>query len=143
MLPPLIDPMPPLCHPKKKILALPLSEVVVYFSQCITLFLNNTPPDFKPLDGPSVQPVCQCLWDDKGQQIYLYATLYNMTWKIPIYSAYVYNCSKSIGICDVWYIEPQVNIVHIHIMRVRLKMKCVILKYYNWCILVFNVLKSV
>uniref|UniRef100_A0A9J8AU47 Calsequestrin 1b n=2 Tax=Cyprinus carpio TaxID=7962 RepID=A0A9J8AU47_CYPCA len=86
------------------------SEVVDNFSKCKEFFLNNAPPVFKPPAGVSVVPICQCLWDDKGQPIYLYATLYSTTWKIPVYSAYVYNRSKSIGRCDAWYIEPQLDV---------------------------------
>ncbi|KTF79719.1 hypothetical protein cypCar_00045934, partial [Cyprinus carpio] len=33
----------------------------------------------------------------------------NTTWKIPVYSAYVFRKSKSIGRCDTWYIEPQLE----------------------------------
>ncbi|KAK2914418.1 hypothetical protein Q8A67_002817 [Cirrhinus molitorella] len=31
------------------------------------------------------------------------------TWKIPVYSAYVYRGNQSIGRCDAWYIEPQLD----------------------------------
>uniref|UniRef100_A0A8C1Z422 Endonuclease domain-containing 1 protein-like n=1 Tax=Cyprinus carpio TaxID=7962 RepID=A0A8C1Z422_CYPCA len=88
-----------------------MSEVVDNnFSKCKEFFLNNAPPDFTAPAGVSVVPICQCLWDDKGQPIYLYATLYSTTWKIPVYSAYVYKPSKSIGRCDTWYIEPQLDV---------------------------------
>ncbi|XP_073693744.1 endonuclease domain-containing 1 protein-like [Garra rufa] len=79
------------------------------FSKCKEFFLNNAPPDFTPPKDVLVQPICQCLQDHKSQNIYLYATLYSTTWKIPIYSAYVFRKSKSIGRCDSWYIEPQLD----------------------------------
>ncbi|KAI2643043.1 Endonuclease domain-containing 1 protein [Labeo rohita] len=76
------------------------------FSKCKMFFLNNAPPDFTPPAGVSVKPICQCLWDDNDQQLYLFATLYSTTWKIPVYSAYLFG-SPNIGRCDAWYIEPQ------------------------------------
>ncbi|KAL1270480.1 hypothetical protein QQF64_029496 [Cirrhinus molitorella] len=86
-----------------------LSEVVDNnFSKCKEFFLNNAPPDLT-LPGVSVKPICQCVRGDKRQQIYLYATLYSTTWKIPVYSAYVYRGNQSIGRCDAWYIEPQLD----------------------------------
>ncbi|XP_067250196.1 endonuclease domain-containing 1 protein-like [Chanodichthys erythropterus] len=88
-----------------------LSEVVDNnFSKCKKFFLNNAPPDFTPALGVSVglTPICQCLWNDNDEQVYLYATLYSTTWKIPVYSAYKFG-SPNIGRCDVWYIEPQLD----------------------------------
>lgn len=70
--------------------------------------MNNAPPVFTPPVGVSVQPICQCLWDEKDQKHYLYATLYSMTWRIPVYSAYVFR-NPNIGRCDAWYIEPQLD----------------------------------
>ncbi|XP_067293063.1 endonuclease domain-containing 1 protein-like [Pseudorasbora parva] len=86
---------------------LALSEVGKDFSECSQLgfFLNKEPPRFTP-SLSSTKHICQCLWDDYGQQMYLYATLYNTDWKIPVYSAYVFG-SASTGRCDPWYIEPQ------------------------------------
>ncbi|XP_057214484.1 endonuclease domain-containing 1 protein-like, partial [Triplophysa rosa] len=78
------------------------------FSKCTKFFLDDTPPDFTPPTGVSVKPICQCLWDDHDEQIYLYATLYSTSWKIPIFSAYVFQ-SPNIGRCDAWYIEPQLD----------------------------------
>ncbi|XP_059375186.1 endonuclease domain-containing 1 protein-like [Carassius carassius] len=87
-----------------------LSEVVDNnFSKCKEFFLNNAPPVFTPPVGGSVKSICQCLWDDNDEQIYLYATLYSTTWKIPVYSAYVFRESKNIGRCDPWYTEPQLD----------------------------------
>ncbi|XP_016117507.1 endonuclease domain-containing 1 protein-like [Sinocyclocheilus grahami] len=87
-----------------------LSEVVDNnFSKCKEFFLDTAPPDFTPPVGVSVKPICQCIWDNNDKQIFIYATLYSTTWKIPVYSAYVFRESKSIGRCDVWYIEPQLD----------------------------------
>ncbi|XP_059361658.1 endonuclease domain-containing 1 protein-like [Carassius carassius] len=86
-----------------------LGEVVDNnFSKCKKFFLNKAPPDFTPPVGVSVKPICQCLWDDNDEQIYLYATLYSTTWKIPVYSAYVFG-SANVGRCDPWYTEPQLD----------------------------------
>ncbi|XP_067303621.1 endonuclease domain-containing 1 protein-like [Pseudorasbora parva] len=88
---------------------LALSEVGDDFSECSQLgfFLNKDPPRFTP-SLSSTKHICQCLWDDDGQQMYLYATLYNTDWKIPVYSAYVFG-SANTGRCDPWYIEPQLD----------------------------------
>uniref|UniRef100_A0A8C1S2T4 Uncharacterized protein n=1 Tax=Cyprinus carpio TaxID=7962 RepID=A0A8C1S2T4_CYPCA len=77
------------------------------FSEC-KKFLNNVPPDFTAPAGVSVVPICQCVWDDNDEQIYLYASLYSTTWKIPVYSVYVFG-SPNIRRCDTWYIEPQLD----------------------------------
>lgn len=97
---------------------LSLSEVFQDFNQCSQFFLSNDPPQFTPPAGVSVKHICQCLWDDSDQKIYLYATLYSTTWRIPIYSAYVFG-SQNVGRCDLWYIEPQV-IVQLYIIIVYL-----------------------
>ncbi|XP_058636743.1 endonuclease domain-containing 1 protein [Onychostoma macrolepis] len=83
-----------------------LSEVVKNFDNCKNFFLNDKPPKGFP---NSFEHICQCLWDENDQKIYVYATLYSTTWKIPVYSAYVFRQSKSIGRCDAWYIEPQLD----------------------------------
>ncbi|XP_056318973.1 endonuclease domain-containing 1 protein [Danio aesculapii] len=85
-----------------------LSEVLNDFTKCDQYFLDNTPPAFKAPTGVSVQHICQCLWDEDDVQKFLYATLYSTTWKIPIYSAYVFG-KESTGRCDVWYVEPQLD----------------------------------
>uniref|UniRef100_A0A8C0Y6F9 Uncharacterized protein n=1 Tax=Cyprinus carpio carpio TaxID=630221 RepID=A0A8C0Y6F9_CYPCA len=59
------------------------------FSEC-KKFLNNAPPDFTAPAGISVVPIC------------------HTTWKIPVYSAYVFD-SPNIRRCDTWYIEPQLD----------------------------------
>ncbi|XP_059377038.1 endonuclease domain-containing 1 protein-like [Carassius carassius] len=86
-----------------------MSEVVDTFDKCKQFFLNNKAPVFTPEDV-SLKYICQCLWDNKGQPIYLYATLYSTSLKIPVFSAYVYNRNKTIGRCDAWYIEPQLDV---------------------------------
>ncbi|XP_051739750.1 endonuclease domain-containing 1 protein-like [Ctenopharyngodon idella] len=88
---------------------LSLSEVGQNFNQCSRFFLKDVPPQFTPPAGVSVQHICQCVWDDSDQKMYLYATLYSITWRIPIYSAYEFESHRSIGRCDVWYIEPQLD----------------------------------
>ncbi|KAK9977023.1 hypothetical protein ABG768_018844 [Culter alburnus] len=88
---------------------LSLSEVGQNFNQCSQFFLNNVPPQFPPPAGVSVQHICQCLQDNNNQKIYLYATLHSTTWRIPIYSAYVFG-NQNVGRCDAWYIEPQLDL---------------------------------
>lgn len=89
-----------------------LSEVVDNnFSKCNEFFLNNAPPDFTPPASVSVKPICQCVWveeNKKPQKKYMYATLYSTTWKIPVYSAYVF-ASPNVMRQDLWYIEPQLD----------------------------------
>ncbi|XP_026122163.1 endonuclease domain-containing 1 protein-like [Carassius auratus] len=90
-----------------------MSEVVDKFDKCKQFFLDNTAPVFTPEDV-SLKPICQCLLDDKSQPIYLYATLYSTSLKIPVFSANVYNRSRTIGRCDAWYIEPQLDVPSIN-----------------------------
>ncbi|XP_068078594.2 endonuclease domain-containing 1 protein [Danio rerio] len=85
------------------------SEVLNDFTQCSQYFLDNTAPKFTAPKGVSVKPICQCLWDEDDQQRFLFATLYSTTWKIPIYSAYVFDGRETTGRCDAWYIEPQLD----------------------------------
>ncbi|KAK7122142.1 hypothetical protein R3I93_023075 [Phoxinus phoxinus] len=91
---------------------LSLSEVVpedvTGFGECDQFFLNNDPPRFTP-ELPNTQKICQCVWDENDEQKYLYATLYNTDWRIPVYSAYVFYRSISVGRCNPWYIEPQLD----------------------------------
>ncbi|XP_077103284.1 endonuclease domain-containing 1 protein-like [Siphateles boraxobius] len=92
---------------------LSLSDVSQGFAKCSRFFLNNDPPQFTPEWGNTVQEICQCVWyndnNNNKQIMYLYATLYNTDWRIPIYSAYMFNGRKSVGRCNPWYIEPQLD----------------------------------
>ncbi|XP_048053020.1 endonuclease domain-containing 1 protein-like [Megalobrama amblycephala] len=87
---------------------LSLSEVGKDFNQCRRFFLNNVPPRFIP-SLSSTAHICQCVWNESKQKMYVYATLYSTAWRIPIYSAYVFG-SPNIGRCDAWYIEPQLDL---------------------------------
>ncbi|XP_048015459.1 endonuclease domain-containing 1 protein-like [Megalobrama amblycephala] len=90
---------------------LSLSEVGKDFSKCRQFFLNNDPPQITlPADVSvkQVKHICQCL-KDKNKIKYLYATLYNTAWRIPIYSAYVFG-SPNVERVDRWYIEPQLDL---------------------------------
>ncbi|XP_067235449.1 endonuclease domain-containing 1 protein [Chanodichthys erythropterus] len=92
---------------------LSLSEVFQDFNQCSQFFLNNVPPQFTPPVGVSVQHICQCLQDNNNQKTYFYATLYSTTWRIPIYSAYVFEGHQKVERVDRWYIEPQLDLGNI------------------------------
>ncbi|XP_067235450.1 endonuclease domain-containing 1 protein-like [Chanodichthys erythropterus] len=87
---------------------LSLSEVFQDFNQCSQFFLKNVPPRFIP-PLSSTAHICQCVWNESDVKTYVYATLYNTAWRIPIYSAYVFEKPRSIGRCDLWYIEPQLD----------------------------------
>ncbi|KAI2645547.1 Endonuclease domain-containing 1 protein [Labeo rohita] len=94
---------------------LSLSEVGQNFNKCKQFFLSNSPPQFTPALSSSAH-ICQCLWDNNDKPIYLYATLYNTAWRIPIYSAYVLK-SPHMGRCDAWFIEPQLDSINEPCMR--------------------------
>uniref|UniRef100_A0A4W5KZX2 Uncharacterized protein n=1 Tax=Hucho hucho TaxID=62062 RepID=A0A4W5KZX2_9TELE len=88
-----------------------LSEVVVEFSpKCKGFFLDETTPNIPGilLDGTAqkhYKPICQLF-----NNVYRYATLYDTTNRIPVFSAYTF-----IGTGDdsikrpAWKIEPQLD----------------------------------
>ncbi|XP_064882072.1 uncharacterized protein LOC135574410 [Oncorhynchus nerka] len=96
-----------------------LSHVVVKFSdvpQCKTFFLEGTTPNLTGiLVGGTVQnqnrykPICQLY-----KNISRFATLYDTTNKIPVFSAYTFT-GKVVGRpSQSWMIEPQVVLISIH-----------------------------
>ncbi|NWW59745.1 ENDD1 protein, partial [Ifrita kowaldi] len=79
------------------------SEVVKSSASCPKFFYRNTAPD-NALEPANPVWICQGY-----NNSYHFATLYNRTLRIPVYSAYIYqpgpgNRSKS------WFIEPQVSV---------------------------------
>ncbi|KAM6385138.1 endonuclease domain-containing 1 protein-like isoform 1-T2 [Alca torda] len=77
------------------------SEVVTSFeSSCPQFFFRQTPPN-QALEPQNPAWICQCY---KNQ--YYFATLYDRTRRIPVYSAYLYQprtCKRT----NTWLIEPQ------------------------------------
>uniref|UniRef100_A0A8C7DWW4 Uncharacterized protein n=1 Tax=Naja naja TaxID=35670 RepID=A0A8C7DWW4_NAJNA len=99
-------------------------EVVQSFSQCHQFFLNGTPPNVVP-EKPA--RICQ-----KYNNKYHFATMYDKSRRIPIFSAYKYE-SGSGRRPTVWMIEPQVRGVpilklNIHQMEATLKEQSVVKK---------------
>ncbi|XP_056585768.1 endonuclease domain-containing 1 protein-like isoform X2 [Triplophysa dalaica] len=74
--------------------------VSAFENQCDGFFADKQPPIITPT--PAFQNICQTLND-----VVYYATLYDTSNKIPVYSAYKFEelrqCKRSSG----WYIEPQ------------------------------------
>nr|XP_055062674.1 endonuclease domain-containing 1 protein-like [Misgurnus anguillicaudatus] len=71
-------------------------------TECGNFFINRVTPTV--LNGPQYKQICQTL---KNKQYF--ATLYDTTNKIPVYSAYVFegliDCKRQ----NNWYIEPQLE----------------------------------
>ncbi|KAA0713586.1 hypothetical protein E1301_Tti019623 [Triplophysa tibetana] len=79
------------------------AEVVQTFgNQCDDFFAVKQPPIIIPT--PAFKKICQRL-----KNVVYYATLYDTSNKIPVYSAYKFeglmNCKRS----STWYIEPQLD----------------------------------
>ncbi|XP_036413170.1 endonuclease domain-containing 1 protein-like [Colossoma macropomum] len=85
------------------------SEVVPDFTQtCPDFFANpggtRSPPTV--FTGNNYKQICQ-----KREITYEYATLYDTTNRIPVYSAYKFEGLKSCIRIDNWYIEPQLEVL--------------------------------
>ncbi|KAI2653106.1 Endonuclease domain-containing 1 protein [Labeo rohita] len=87
-----------------------MTEVVESFNTCSDFFLNGQPPVIPGILGNSVSQdnnryklICQ-----KYKGAYRFATVYDTTSKIPVFSAYKYTGKKSFKRPDVnWMIEPE------------------------------------
>ncbi|NXF13141.1 ENDD1 protein, partial [Smithornis capensis] len=76
------------------------SEVVTSFASCPQFFYQNTPPNNTLLPQ---SPAWICQYYNKS---YYYATLYNITGRIPVYSAYIYQPGTG-NRSQTWMVEPQ------------------------------------
>uniref|UniRef100_A0ACB8FMQ4 Uncharacterized protein n=1 Tax=Sphaerodactylus townsendi TaxID=933632 RepID=A0ACB8FMQ4_9SAUR len=76
------------------------SEVMSTFSECRQFFFKEKFPNdaLKPLNPARI---CQ-----KYKNKYFFATMYDKTKRIPIYSAYVYD-PQPVQSSEEWMIEPQ------------------------------------
>lgn len=79
------------------------AEVVQSFGTCSNFFFMHTPPTGP--SGSDYRRICQKRTYTDG---YEFATLYDTSRKIPVYSAYKF---QKHGSCksNAWYIEPQVS----------------------------------
>ena len=98
-----------------------LSHVVDKFSdvpQCQKFFLDGSTPNLPGIlvygtvkDQNRYKPICQFY-----QDTYRFATLYDTTNKIPVFSAYTFTGPPTDPRPkDPWMIEPQVGLMFIHI----------------------------
>uniref|UniRef100_A0A3P8XVY3 Uncharacterized protein n=1 Tax=Esox lucius TaxID=8010 RepID=A0A3P8XVY3_ESOLU len=90
-------------------LSLRFSHVVSNFSQCEEFFLNKKTPniptilkDGKVQNQTRYKPICQ-----KYQNTYRFATLYDTTNRIPVFSAYKFTGAVKGRPSQAWMIEPQ------------------------------------
>uniref|UniRef100_A0A667Z5P0 Uncharacterized protein n=1 Tax=Myripristis murdjan TaxID=586833 RepID=A0A667Z5P0_9TELE len=77
------------------------------FSRCAIFFFNGNPPTIFRNNNRYKQ-ICQCLQSQPG---FYYATFYDTTNRIPVYSAYLFdhgNTNRS----QSWKIEPEYNYYH-------------------------------
>uniref|UniRef100_A0A667ZM48 Uncharacterized protein n=1 Tax=Myripristis murdjan TaxID=586833 RepID=A0A667ZM48_9TELE len=79
------------------------------FANCPTFFFSGNPPTIFPNNNRYKQ-ICQCLPNQPG---FYYATLYDTTNRIPVYSAYLFRHGNT-DRQTTWYIEPQVLILKPH-----------------------------
>ncbi|XP_062849654.1 endonuclease domain-containing 1 protein [Trichomycterus rosablanca] len=71
------------------------------FNECIQFFYMNTPPN--GIRGDNLKKICQC-YADKPR----YATLYNSSQRLALYSAYTFKKSDGQRRADTpWMYEPQ------------------------------------
>uniref|UniRef100_A0A4W5M7B8 Uncharacterized protein n=1 Tax=Hucho hucho TaxID=62062 RepID=A0A4W5M7B8_9TELE len=97
-----------------------LSRVVEKFSdvsQCKNFFMQGTTPNLPGIlyDGivkneGRYKPICQLF-----KNIYRFATLYDTTNRIPVFSAYTFTGNISGRPDKCWMIEPQVGLMLCHI----------------------------
>ncbi|XP_048014853.1 endonuclease domain-containing 1 protein-like [Megalobrama amblycephala] len=88
-----------------------MTEVVESFSTCSNFFFEDQPPDIKDVlkdstsqDNNHYKLICQ-KYDNK----YRFATLYDTTKKIPIFSAYKYTGHYNKTAHIPWMMEPQLE----------------------------------
>ena len=90
------------------LIPLPSQGHVTPFSTCLRFFVNGAPPTILP-DQNRYKQICQCLQDQNKKLNYFYATLYDTTNKIPVYSAYVLGDGQGAKHReDKWFSEPEV-----------------------------------
>lgn len=79
------------------------AKVVKDFNECRKFFYNGKEP--VGMDQ-NAKKICQKMQNMPFQ----YATLYSVSHRIPLYSAYKLDpgCSDTTGRKDIWHIEPQV-----------------------------------
>ncbi|NXB19821.1 ENDD1 protein, partial [Rhagologus leucostigma] len=76
------------------------SEVVKDFAKCPKFFYEEIPPD-NALEPANPAWICQ-----RYNNQYHFATLYDKTLRIPVYSAYIYQPGSSTK-RQSWFVEPQ------------------------------------
>ncbi|XP_056614692.1 uncharacterized protein si:ch211-165i18.2 [Triplophysa dalaica] len=78
------------------------AKVVTSFSECSTFFYKGKAPEGM---DQNAKKICQ-----KLQNKFYYATLYSVSHRIPLYSAYKLDstCSDT-GRKDIWHVEPQIS----------------------------------
>ncbi|XP_026577754.1 endonuclease domain-containing 1 protein-like isoform X1 [Pseudonaja textilis] len=80
-------------------------EVVQSFRPCNQFFLGGKPPNLSPINPARI---CQ-----RYRNQYRFATMYDKTRRIPMYSAYKYNRGAGERL-DEWMIEPQLALPQDH-----------------------------
>ncbi|XP_043074158.1 endonuclease domain-containing 1 protein-like [Puntigrus tetrazona] len=88
-----------------------MTEIVDSFSTCSSFFLNGQPPVIPGIlnnlvsqDSNRYKLICQ-----KYQNVYRFATVYDTTNKIPVFSAYRYTGSYTGRPHIPWMIEPELE----------------------------------
>lgn len=93
-----------------------MSEVLETFDKCSEFFLRGQPPVIPGIlipksDHARYKKICQKYNSQDNNQRYMFATLYDTSSRIPVFSAYKYTGRGNFDRPgDLWKIEPQVMI---------------------------------
>ncbi|CDR18022.1 unnamed protein product [Oncorhynchus mykiss] len=92
-----------------------LSRVVNRFDpECKEFFLEGTTPNLPVQNQNRYKPICQ-----KYKNIYRFATLYDTTNKIPVFSAYTFSAPGGKRQSWSWMIEPQLEGIDVEEMKTQ------------------------
>ncbi|CAM4574612.1 unnamed protein product [Leuciscus chuanchicus] len=78
------------------------AKVVDSFNECKEFFYKDTEPGGM---DQNAKKICQ-KYEQGGSY---YATLYSVPHRIPLYSAYTFECSSDSGSSNTWHVEPQIS----------------------------------
>uniref|UniRef100_A0A8C2IKM8 Endonuclease domain-containing 1 protein-like n=1 Tax=Cyprinus carpio TaxID=7962 RepID=A0A8C2IKM8_CYPCA len=112
-----------------------MSEVLETFDRCSEFFLRGQPPVIPGIlipksDHARYKKICQKYNSQDNNQRYMFATLYDTSSRIPVFSAYKYTGRGNFDRPgDLWKIEPQLD-PHVGDMTVPYKNQAINEDYF-------------